>query len=107
MKAFAILVLVFVVSLSASSGFPTVKELSSHLFTNAPIVWQLQTNHLPKQFWIYQRHLPRIFSATVITNAIVLGSLQSKGYPQPSTNQTWIVAETIRTGNSADLETLR
>ena len=93
MKAFAILVLVFVVSLSASSGFPTVKELSSHLFTNAPIVWQLQTNHLPKQFWIYQRHLPRIFSATVITNAIVLGSLQSKGYPQPSTNQTCIVAE--------------
>jgi hypothetical protein len=93
MKAFAILVLVFVVSLSTSAGFPTVEELSSHLFTNGPIAWQLQTNDLPKRFWIYQRHLPHIFSATAITNAIVLGSLQSKGFPQPSTNETCIVAE--------------
>jgi hypothetical protein len=92
MKAFAILVLVFVQPLLASAGFPTVEELSSHLFTNGPIVWRLQTNDLPKQIWIYQRHLPRIFSASVITNAIVLGSLQSEGYPQPSTNETCIMA---------------
>jgi hypothetical protein len=80
MKAFAILVLVFAQPFLASAGFTSLKELSSHLFTNGPIVWQLQTNDLPKQFWNYQRHLPRIFSATVITNAIVLGSLQSKGF---------------------------
>jgi hypothetical protein len=93
MKAFAILALVFVQSLSASAGVPTLEELSSHLFTNAPIVWQAPTNHLPKHIWVYQRHLPRIFSATVISNAIVLGSLQSKGFPLPSMNKTCIVAE--------------
>jgi hypothetical protein len=45
---------------------------------------------VPKYFWIYQRQLPRVFSATVISNAIVLGSLQSSGFPQPSTNETCI-----------------
>ena len=80
-------------SFSLSAGVPTLEELSSHLFTNGPIVWQAPINDLPKQFWIYQRDLPHIFSATVITNAIVLGSLQSKGFPRPSTNQTCIVAE--------------
>jgi hypothetical protein len=93
MKGFAVLVLVFFQSLLASAGFPTIEELSSHLFTNCPIVWQLQTNDLPKQFWIYQRHLPHIFSPQVITNAIVFASFQNKGYPQPSTNETCIMAE--------------
>lgn len=93
MKAFAIFVLVFGQPLLTSAGNPAFEELSSHLFTNGPIVWRLQTNDLPKQFWIYHRHLPCIFSATVITNAIVLGSLQSQGYPQPSTNKTCLMAE--------------
>ncbi|MEJ0089889.1 MAG: hypothetical protein WDM80_09115 [Limisphaerales bacterium] len=34
--------------------------------------------------------MPRIFPATVITNAIVLASLQDRGFPQPSTNFTFI-----------------
>jgi hypothetical protein len=92
-KVLIILVLAFVEPLLVSAGVPTLEEISSHFFTNGPIIWQAPTNHLPKQFWIYQRDLPRIFSATVITNAIVLGSLQSKGFPQPSTNQTCILAE--------------
>jgi hypothetical protein len=92
MKTFAVLVLVFVQPLLASAGYPTWQELSSHLFTNGPIVWQASTSHLPKQFWIYRRQLPRVFSATIISNAIVLGSLQSKGFPEPSTNQTCIMA---------------
>jgi hypothetical protein len=70
-----------------------LQELSSNLFTNAVIVWQAPTNNLPKSLWVYQRALPHVFSATVISNAIVLGSLQSKGFPKPSTNQTCIVAE--------------
>jgi hypothetical protein len=93
MKAFAILVLAFELAFSASAAIPTLGELSSHFFTNGPIVWQASTNHLPKQFWIYQRQLPRVFSANLITNAIVLASFQSQGFPQPSTNQTCIVAE--------------
>jgi hypothetical protein len=93
MKAFATLVLAFDLALSASAGTPTLAEISSHFFTNGPIVWQAPTQHLPNQFWIYQRHLPRIFSANLITNAIDLGSFQSLGFPHPSTNQTCMVAE--------------
>jgi hypothetical protein len=93
MKVFVILTLGLAVVFSTSAAVPTLAELSSHLFTNAAIVWQAPTNRLPKSFWVYQRHLPRVFSATVISNAIVLGSLQSKGFPPPSTNETCIVAE--------------
>lgn len=93
MKVFAILVLAFELALSASAGTPTLEEISSHFFTNGPIVWQASTDHLPKQLWIYRRSLPRVFSANLITNAIILGSFQSQGFPRPSTNQTCIVAE--------------
>jgi hypothetical protein len=92
-KVLIILVLALVQPFLVSAGVSTLEELSSHFFTNGPIIWQASTNHLPKQFWIYQRHLPRIFPATVITNAIVLGSLESKGFPQASTNQTCILAD--------------
>jgi len=93
MKLLAMLVLAFETTIPASAKVVSVEELWSHLFTNGPIVWQAPTNHLPQRFWIYQRHLPRIFSATVITNAILLGSLQQKGFPQPSTNISCILAE--------------
>jgi len=85
-KAFAILTVTLVAGFSASAEARSLKELNSHLFTNAVIVWQAPTDHLPKSFWIYQRLLPSVFPETVISNAIVLGSLQSKGFPKPSTN---------------------
>jgi hypothetical protein len=66
------------------------QELSANLFKNAPIVWQASTNTLPKNLWIYRRLLPHIFPATVISNAVVLGSLQGKGFPKPSTNDFFI-----------------
>lgn len=94
MKLLAILGLAFgTTTIPASAEVVSVEELWSHLFTNGPIVWQATTEHLPKSFWIYKRDLPRIFPSVVITNAIVLGSLQSKGFPKPSTNQTCIVAD--------------
>lgn len=74
-------------SVFSSAADPVnVEELWSHLFTNGPIVWQAPTNNLPKSFWIYKK-LPRVFSATTISNAIILASFQDKGFPQPSTNQ--------------------
>lgn len=79
--------------ISSSAAPTTLEELNSHLFTNAVIVWQAPTNRLADSFWVYQRRLPRVFSATVISNAIVLGSLQDKGFPKPSTDETCIMAE--------------
>lgn len=63
------------------------------LFTNAAIVWQAPANQLPKSLWVYQRELPRFFSSTVISNAMVLGSLQYKGIPRPSTNDFYITKD--------------
>jgi len=85
--------MILATAFSSLADVPTLSELSSHLFTNAPVVWQAPTNNLRKSFWVYQRMLPRVFSATVISNAIVLGSLQSKGFPKPSTNEICIEAE--------------
>jgi hypothetical protein len=85
-KTLAILTVTLVTAFSSSAERPSLKELNSHLFTNAVIVWQAPTDRLPKSFWVYQRLLPRVFPETVISNAIVLGSLQSKGFPKPSTN---------------------
>ncbi|MGH7952792.1 MAG: hypothetical protein ACREFE_12870 [Limisphaerales bacterium] len=48
---------------------------------------------MPKNFWIYKRLPPHPFSTTVISNAVVLASLQSKGFPKPSTNDFYLVAD--------------
>ena len=48
---------------------------------------------LPKSFWIYKRLPPHPFPATIISNAIVLASLQKKGFPKPSTNDFYIAEE--------------
>jgi hypothetical protein len=93
MKAFAFLAAILALACSAPASPPTVEELWSHLFTNGPIVWQAPTNNLQKNFWVYRRLGPRIFPATVISNAIVLASFQSKGFPKPSTNDTCIFAD--------------
>ena len=91
MKTIAILAVIFLTACSALADPPTWQELSSHLFTNAVIIWQAPTNNLPKSLWVYQRVLPRIFSETVISNAIVLGSFQSHGFPKSSTNDVCIL----------------
>lgn len=70
----------------------TLEDICPHLSTNAQIIWQAPTNHLPKSFWIY-RKLPRVFPAATISNAIVLASFQNKGFPKPSTNQIVIWAD--------------
>jgi hypothetical protein len=87
MKAFAILVTVLAMALTALADPVDSFEIGSpHFSTNTEIIWKAPTNHLPQSFWIYQRKLPHIFSEAVISNAIVLASLQKKGFPKPSTN---------------------
>jgi hypothetical protein len=89
MKVFApILAIIF----SFRAAALTLEDISPHLSTNAQIIWQAPTNHLPKSFWIYKK-LPRIFSATTISNAIVLASFQDKGFPKPSANRIFIWAD--------------
>ena len=72
---------------SISSATPTsIEDISPHLSTNAQIIWKAPTNVVPKSLWIYQI-FPNTFTESVISNAVVLASFQSKGIPRPSTNQ--------------------
>lgn len=90
--ALAILNFIFATTYSSLADSPSVMELESRLFGNCSIVWQA-TNDLPKSFWTYEKVLPHVFPAQVITNAIILASFESKGFPTPSTNDTCIFAD--------------
>jgi hypothetical protein len=88
-KSFAILA-TFLAGVFFSSGAPiTLEDISPHLSANAAIIWQASMNDLPKSFWIYKKS-PQTFSATTISNAIILASFQKKGFPKPSTHQITI-----------------
>lgn len=89
MKFFAILAASLAMAFSCSSAPVTLEDISPHLSTNAAIVWQASMGSLPKTFWIYKKN-PKIFSATTISNAVILASFQSKGFPKPSTHQITI-----------------
>ncbi|MEI9961531.1 MAG: hypothetical protein WDM76_10505 [Limisphaerales bacterium] len=70
----------------------SLENFSPDFSTNTEILWQAPTNNLPKSFWIYKRLPPRPFLASVISNAVVLASLQDKGFPKPSTNDTCVLS---------------
>jgi hypothetical protein len=90
-KALLFFTAVFATAFSSFADFTNSPEnFSPHFTTNTEIIWQTPTNNLPKGFWIYKRLPPHPFSATVISNAIVLASLQSKGFPKPSTNDFYM-----------------
>lgn len=92
MKTFALLAAILATAFSSSAAPITLEDISPHLSTNAQIIWQAPTSNLPKSFWIYKKS-PQLFSATTISNAIVLAAFQNKGFPKPSTTQTVIWAD--------------
>lgn len=64
------------------------RDFAPTFSTNTLIIWNAPTHHLPKEFWIYEKlSTPKIFSSEVVSNAIVLASLQNRGFPQASTNE--------------------
>jgi hypothetical protein len=93
MKSMAILTIICAMAFSAWADPVDPFEIGSpHFSTNTDIIWQAPTNQLPQNFWTYRRILPQVFTEAVISNAIVLASLQSKGFPKPSTNDYWVPA---------------
>ena len=70
-----------------------MEDFCPHFSTNTQIIWNAPTNGLPQSYWIYKRLPPQPFSEAVISNAIVLASLQSKGFPKPSTKDFFIPAD--------------
>jgi hypothetical protein len=86
LKIFALLAAFFAAAFCAFGDAESWQEVSSHVFTNASIVWHVPADQMPKNLWVYRRMLPHIFSQEVISNAIVLGSLQSRGFPRSTTH---------------------
>jgi len=91
-KTVALLAASLVGVFSSLANAPSSENFSPHLSTNTPIIWEATTN-LPKDLWIYKRILPHIFPATAISNAIVLASLEKRGFPKPSINDFWIAGD--------------
>ena len=90
MKAVVLIAMISAMTLPCPADpFALMEKFSPHLSTNTPILWKA-TNQLPKDFWIYRRILPRVLSATVISNAIVMASLETNGIPEPSTNDFYV-----------------
>lgn len=92
MKIIITLAAIFAVMFSSAAEQITIEEISPHFSTNTPIFWQAPMDHLPKNIWTY-KIVPRVFSATTISNAIVLAGFRDKGFPKPSTNRIIIWAD--------------
>lgn len=65
-----------------------IENFSPCFSTNTQIIWKAPTNDLPRRFWIYRRLPPRPFSASVISAAVNLASLEQ--YPASSTKPFFI-----------------
>jgi hypothetical protein len=95
MKIFLIfaMILAMVFSSFADTSYASSPDKFTPQFsTNTAIIWQAPTNNLPQSFWIYKRLPPRPFLASVISNAVVLASLQDRGFPKASTNAFYILS---------------
>ena len=91
LKTFAFFTAIFATTFSSvAESTNSLERFSPHFSTNTEIQWQAPTNRLPKSFLIYKRLSPRPFSASAISNAVILASLQDKGFPKPSTNAFFI-----------------
>jgi hypothetical protein len=89
-KSFPPLTAFLATAFCACANAQSWQEVSSHVFTDAAVIWQIPTNQIPKSLWVYRRLLPHIFPPGVISNAVVLGSLQSRGFPPSTTNDFYL-----------------
>ena len=89
-NAFAFITAIFATAFSSFADSTNYLEnFSPHFSTNTVILWQA-TNSLPESFWIYKKLPARPFLASVISNAVILASMQDIQIPKPSTNEFFI-----------------
>jgi hypothetical protein len=87
------LALILLESFSTRAAQTPLENFCPHFSTNMPIIWNAPMTNLPKILWTYKKILPRVFSKTIISNAVILASFQSRGFPPPSTNDTCIIVD--------------
>lgn len=77
MKRFALIPVILLTALPGWAGPMTLEDVSPHFPTNAEIVWQAPTNHLPQELPTYIT-VPQMFSTVTISNAMVLAAFPPK-----------------------------
>ncbi|HVU06957.1 MAG TPA: hypothetical protein VHG89_00270 [Verrucomicrobiae bacterium] len=92
MKTFTFLIALFAAAYSLPAAMAPLETFCPHFSTNMPIVWQA-TNQWPKNLWTYKMLVPRPFTAEILSNAVILASLESRGFPKPSTQYTCFYAD--------------
>ncbi len=86
MKTLAFLAAILAAAVSSPAGTSSQENNSPHVPTTTPIIWEAPANNLPKSLWIYKRIGPQTFTEPVISNAMVMASLQNERIPKPTTN---------------------
>jgi hypothetical protein len=68
----------------------SLEDVSPHFSPETQIIWNIETNRLPKKVWSY-RVLPRVFSAEVVSNALAMGGFRTGRNlnPQPGGFVIW------------------
>src|ERR1700722_8202695 len=91
MRSLSLLAAIGIIVFSAHADY-TIEDISPHFSTNISIVWQASFQHVPTNFWIYQK-LPRTFSPETLSRSAELASFKIKLPRKPATNTTVIWAE--------------
>jgi hypothetical protein len=89
------LLIFFAISCCLRANELSLEDVSPHFLTNAEIVWSVPTGSVPERFWVYKRRVT-VFSAATISNAVVLASFQSKGFPKPSIKEIVVWADRMQ-----------
>jgi hypothetical protein len=93
MKFWICFIIILAATFSLQAAATPLETFCPHFSTNMPIIWQAPTNQLPKSFWTYKMLAPCPFTATILSNAVMLASLESKGFPKPSTQNSCFYAD--------------
>jgi len=93
MKTVILLAVLLAATFSLRAETNAMERFSPHLAATTPILWQTGMTNVPNRIWVYRRILPFVFPEAVISNAIVLASLQCKGFPRPTRNEFFIAKE--------------
>jgi hypothetical protein len=89
-KNLVILATILAAGFTSFADTNSLENFSPQFSTNTKILWQAPANQLPENVWIYKRLPAQPFLSVVISNAVVLASLQDKEFPKPSTNTFYI-----------------
>jgi hypothetical protein len=84
----AIIGILTTMSFSLRAAILPMENFCPHFSTNILVVWQAPTNQLPTNLGNYKMLVPRPFKAGVLSNAVMLASLENLGFPKPDTNLT-------------------